>query len=134
MASKPLPRWNASTSFQFEIDDDFRDSVLDGLSRNELSIGINVSVDDNEYGSDLYSDAMADGTLTFELEGESHVRCKIEGSFEIDFTIDGNENQKILDANAPAFCRYLGDPDGNLHDPVCEEGDSVLVGKPAAGT
>ena len=129
MAKASLPRWNASTSFRFKIDNEFKESLLDGLSRDELSLAINVSVGDNEYGSDLYPDRMADGTLTFELDGDDHVLCKIDGSFEIDFTIDGNENQEIRDANADATCLYLGDPDGNFHDPASNETDPIRVGK-----
>ncbi len=57
MASKSLPRWNASTSFRFQIDEEFRDSVLDGLSRKELCLDLLVSADNDdeiEYGCSLY--------------------------------------------------------------------------------
>ncbi|MEE1568740.1 MAG: hypothetical protein V1255_02385, partial [Alphaproteobacteria bacterium] len=110
MASKSLPRWNASTSFRFQIDEEFRDSVLDGLSRKELCLDLLVSADNDdeiEYGCSLYPDGMAEGEITFELDGENHVLCKIEGAFELDLTgasTAGGENQKIRDSKAAVTC------------------------------
>jgi len=132
MASKSLPRWNASTSFRFQIDEEFRDSVLDGLSRKELCLDLLVSADDDddiEYDCSLYPDGMAEGELTFELDGENHVLCKIEGAFELDLTgasAAGGENQKIRDSKAAVTCSGLGDTAGNLHGPASEEGDTGI--------
>ncbi len=139
MASKSLPRWNASTSFRFQFDEEFRDAVLDGLSRKALCLDLLVSADsddDIEYSCDLYPDGMAEGELTFELDGENHVLCKIEGAFEVDLTGSselGNENQKVRDSKATVTCIGLGDTAGNLHSPASEEGDTILVGELAAG-
>ncbi len=135
MASKSLPRWNASTSFRFQFDEEFRDSVLDGLSRKALCLDLLVSADsddDIEYSCDLYPDGMAEGKLTFELDGKNHVLCKIEGAFELDLTgasAAGGENQKIRDSKAAVTCSGLGDTAGNLHGPASEEGDTILVGE-----
>lgn len=131
-AGKPVT-WNSDTSFRCVIDGDSRDALDDGLKRGELCLAVSVKVGDVVHMGDLYSDGMTTGKLTFELEGDAYVRVKIKGTFELDFSIDGSENEQVREARAPLICTCLSDPEANFHDVEGTAEDGVEIGK-IAGT